>query len=102
MHLQKNERLHIIRRKRHETQREAAGRYGISTRRYINWELGIVEIDISVPQPKLFPNEKCFIHRMRQGWTQQQTATRIGCCKNWVGMMERNEVPCDLLLRFWT
>lgn len=98
------ERLLIDRRRRGETQAEAAQRHSVSNTRYSRWERGLDQPPpTSIPTivKDLRPHELCLITRRRAGVTQTKVATEINRCKMWVRQMERGEVDCSELSRYW-
>lgn len=101
--LTNEERLLIDRRRRGETQAEAARRHEVSTTRYSRWERGLDQAPASsVPTVKaLRDHELCLITRRRAGVTQTKVATDLNRCKMWMRQMERGEVDCTELKRYW-
>lgn len=95
------ERLLVDRRRREETQGEAAARHGVGRAVYGRWERSN---DRDVPAPKvgrLSPNERCLLYRRRADKTQAEVAKDLGCCRWAVNQMERNGGACDTLLWYW-
>ena len=102
------ERLIVDRRRKGETQAQAAGRYGVSQSRYSRWERGLDDpVETLGPGPvlpkvtPLKPHEKCLLYRRRVGVTQAKVATDLKRCKMWVRQMERGEVDCTELVQYW-
>lgn len=94
------QRLIIQRRRRGETQAEAAKRYNVSSRTYQSWEYGerkapLVMLD-SLTKPELF-----FLLRRDAGLTQMQLATRIGVSELWLNLMENGKAPIGRLEQYW-
>jgi DNA-binding XRE family transcriptional regulator len=97
------ERLLVERRRRGETQAEAAERHGVSQTRYSRWERGL-EADGALPTVRvggLRPHERCLLYRRRAGRSQWQVARDLQRCKMWVRQMERGEVDCSELIGYW-
>lgn len=100
--LTKGELLFLDRRKRGETQAQAAKRIG--TNRYI---YGFWERDEPIrPYPKT--NYRCkekeeifIIIRRRAGLTQKQMAKKLKCSENWYRMMEKGQVDNKKLRKYW-
>jgi DNA-binding XRE family transcriptional regulator len=102
------ERLLVDRRRRDETQAEAALRYKVSQSRYSRWERGLDDpIETLGPGPvlprvsPLKPHEKCLLYRRRVGVTQAKVAEDLNRCKMWVRQMERGEVDSTELVQYW-
>lgn len=98
------ELLLVDRRRRDETQAQAARRLGQSVTRYSRLERGLEPVPPNVKVPslrQLRPNELCLVLRRRAGKTQLQVATELGRCKMWVRQMERGEVDSGELARYW-
>ncbi len=49
----------------------------------------------------LWEHEKCLVFRLRRGMSQQEVADAIDRSRYWLGLMERGEVNCDTLSRYW-
>lgn len=98
--LMAGERLLIDRRRRGETQAQAARRYFVSRARYGMWERGDEH-----PQPprvgRLASHERCFLYRRRVGETQLEVAEALGTCRWTINQMEHGIVKCDDLLWYW-
>lgn len=97
------ERLLLDRRRREETQAQAAVRHEVSQTRYSRWERGL-EPEGSLPRPRvgrLRPYERCLLYRRRAGTSQAQVARDLERCKMWVRQMERGEVDCTELTSYW-
>jgi DNA-binding XRE family transcriptional regulator len=95
------EQLLIDRRRRGETQEEAADRYGVSRFCYGNWER---DCDDGAPKVKvkaLQGYERCLLYRHRCEMTQSKVATDIKRSRHWVNSMECGKVPCDELIWYW-
>lgn len=93
--------LLIDRRRRNETQAQAAQRMNISQNRYSFWERGLAQPDTYPKIKKLGDHEVCFLYRRRAGFTQIRVAKEIGCCKEWVKRMEQGNAPVGALIEYW-
>ena len=98
--LTNSERLLIQRRRRKETQAQAAHRWRTSLSRYSFWERGY-EDPPSVKVGQLKPHERCLLYRRRAGYSQQQVAEDLGFCRHWINRMENGLESCDDLLWYW-
>lgn len=96
------ERLLIDRRRRGESQGEAAKRQYISHFTYGQAERDFKRANTLAPIIKrLQPHERCLLYRRRVGRTQDDVAKELGVCRWWLNQMERGKVSCDALLWFW-
>jgi DNA-binding XRE family transcriptional regulator len=100
------ERLLVDRRRRGETQAQAAARHNVSQSRYSRWERGLDEPNDARTVPsirikELKPHEKCLLYRRRAGRTQATIAIDLNRCKMWVRQMERGEVDSTELVQYW-
>ena len=94
------ERLLIDRRRRGETQGEAAARHGVSP--FIYGQMERDKIDgPRVKVRRLEAHERCLLYRRRSDKTQAQVAKDLKCCRWWLNQMERGLVPCDTLVWYW-
>lgn len=96
------ERILIDRRRRNETQVDAAERYGIPLSVYLAIERKKRLCFITVDPMKLKPREVCLLTRRRFRLSQAEVAKDLGCCRRWVVMMERGEAPCKELEEYWS
>ena len=94
------EQLLIDRRRRGETQPQAAKRLGTTPFMYGKWERAVVN-GPSVKVGMLKPYERCLLYRRRAEKTQAEVAEHLERCRWWVNQMERGEVSCDTLLWYW-
>lgn len=97
------ELLLVDRRRRGETQRQAARRLGVSHSLYSLWERDLEQAH-QPPIPKLDllnSNERCLLYRRRSKVTQAKVAADLNVCRYWLNRMERGEVPCDALIGYW-
>ncbi|MCK5639571.1 MAG: XRE family transcriptional regulator [Gammaproteobacteria bacterium] len=95
------ETLIIVRRRKEETQKNAAARFGVSLDMYSRWERGL---DPRAPRQKigrLENHEVCFLYRRRSNKTQEEIAEALDCCRWWVNKMEQGNAPCDDLISYW-
>ena len=96
------ERLLIYRRRRGETQHQAASRLGITRDVYSSWErTKRANTHPPLKIGRLHTHERCLLYRRRVGKSQQQVANSLGCCRYWVNQMERGKVPCHMLVCYW-
>jgi cytoskeletal protein RodZ len=101
--LTKGELLRIQRRRRNETQAEAAATLQIPLSAYKDleadrecaWEL------TQLPNIRLRDYELCFLARRRQGWNLDELAAKSGLTKWYLSQIERGKAPSATLLRFW-
>lgn len=98
--LSNSECLLIDRRRRGETQRQAAHRLGTTSFMYGKWERDVVDCP-SVKIILLRPHERCLLYRRRAEKTQAAVALDLVCCRWWVNQMERGKVCSDVLLWYW-
>jgi transcriptional regulator with XRE-family HTH domain len=100
--LSKGERLLIQRRRRKQSQSEAAKRLGVSYSRYSQWERDLfMEGSPSVKVEPLKAHECCLLYRRRAKFTQERVAKDMGVCRWWLNQMERGAAPCDELIGYW-
>ena len=104
--LTKGERLLLDRKRRAETQAQAAVRYNVSPKIYGLWERDQYEasmgIDTSFLLGRLKPHERCLIRRRREQLTQGALAKRMGCSRWWLLRMEQGEAPVRDLVEYWS
>ena len=100
MRLKDSESLYLDRKRRGETQEEAAARRRVNYRLYIDWELGRA---VAPWYPHVVPQEGeiCEIRRRRAGLTQEEVGDRIGITKAAVGQMEKGIISSHRLEKFW-
>ncbi len=101
MDLTPAERILIDRRRRKETQHEAAKRYAVCLTTYTQWERGEVPCPHKPPLYQLRAHERCLIQRRRSQITQAEIADKLGRSRRWVTLMERGAVPSMELEEFW-
>jgi len=95
-----SETLLIKRRRLGEDQHSAAKRHGVSQSMYGKWERD----EVDGPEVNILPlraHERCLLYRRRSGDTQEDVAAQMGCCRYWLNLLEKGDVPCDKLLWFW-
>ena len=102
--LSPGERLLLDRRRRGESQVQAAARRGISHTAYGLMERdsekgtrGVEVLEIG----ELKAHERCLLYRRRAGYTQARVAKELQVCRWWLNQMERGAVSCDLLVWYW-
>lgn len=101
MKLTKAEKLLIQRRRANFNQVEAAKHYKVSAYRYKCWERGADDAP-NYDVMFLHDYEKCFIHRMRAGISQEQLAAKTGFkSRMWIRLMEQGKVNCQPLTDYW-
>lgn len=101
MRLEAHEKLFIHRRRRGETQKDAAYRLGVPKKRYIRWENGTLHCPRVPRISRLRPHERCLIRRRRANMTQEELAQLLGLSTLWVAKMEANKAPNKQLRAFW-
>ena len=101
MRLEPHEKLLLHRRRRGETQKDAAYRLGVPKKRYILWENGAMRCPRVPRLSRIKPHERCFIRRRRANMTQEELAGLLGLSTLWVAKMEMNKVPNKQLMEFW-
>lgn len=104
MKLKPHERLAIERRRRDESQTEAAKRYGVTLYEYRQWELGNGKLPARAGASvrRIEPFEECFIQRTRmQGLSAGMLAKDVGCSRWWLTQMERGQQQPEALVAFW-
>lgn len=97
----RGESLFIQRRRKDQTQVEAAADYNVSADTYREWEADRGE---NVPRAvlgQLKPHEMCVLMRRRAKLTQKQLAGKVGCTRLWVIQMENGEASPDRLVAYW-
>ena len=98
--LTRGERVLIDRRRRGETQAQAAARYRV--RRHV---LSLWERDEKTPPliaiGRIECHERCLLYRRRSGFTQERIARDLKLSRWWVNKMERGLAPCDTLIWYW-
>lgn len=95
------ERLLLVRRRRDESQHEAADRHAVSYFEYGQWERDQVDgaPAVNTGGPERF--EHCLLYRRRAGCTQAHVARDLKRSRWWINQMERGLAPCDELLWYW-
>lgn len=94
------EKFFLDRRRRKETQTEAATRIGVSRAQISRYENG----DSPAPDVNGFELtnvEQCVVSRRRKGWTMAKLAKLIGCSRYRIIMMERADWNPTLLIDYW-
>lgn len=101
------ERLLLQRRRRGQSQRQAASAYGVTRYRYRAWELDdngkeTGPLPPRAPLGRMHPHEACFILRRRKGLSVERLARRLRVTPEWLTQMEHGAAPVDRLARFWS
>lgn len=96
------ELLLVDRRRRGETQAQAARRLCVTDYEYRRWE------DDATPaasRPRVLrgvkAHEECVVRRRRAGMQAGELARVLGLSRWWLTRMERGEIPCAPMLAFW-
>ena len=102
--LSPDERILIDRRRRGETQIEAASRLGLTTNAFRALETGEKYAGKSLRPPlgRLADYEQCLIARKRYDLTMQEVADDIEISRWWVVQIEAGRAPADCLVDYWT
>ena len=96
------ERLLIYRRRRDESQEQAARRLNITRNVYGRLERDCEDWQIHLPKMReLQIHEKCLLVRRRNRKTQEEIAAEIGVTRFWMNQMETGKGSCDCLAEFW-
>ncbi len=98
--LTEGERLLVDRRRRDESQRDAAARLGVTLYRYRALESGEADADAVAVGP-LRPHERFFLLRRRHGISVGEIAAALGSSRWWVTQMEKGRAPAGLLEAYW-
>jgi transcriptional regulator with XRE-family HTH domain len=99
--LTRGETLLLKRKRRRETQAQAAERYHVTAKLYGMWERGQREVPFRVMWAELKPHERCLIRRRRERITQAAMARQLGCSRWWLNRMEQGKAPADALVSYW-
>lgn len=102
--LQPSERLLVDRRRREESQVEAAARLGVSLYQYRAWEDGVTEVGLIAPalEPRaLSDEEQCIVARVRRGVGVVALAKLLDVSRYWLSRMERGTAPSKRLADYW-
>jgi hypothetical protein len=99
--LKRAEKLLLERRRKNETQGEAAARYEVSHNRYGLWERGRLPDIPKVVIVEIKPHERCLLYRRRANVTQARVAGEMKICRWWLNQMERGDVDCSSLIEYW-
>jgi len=95
--LSAGERLLIDRRRKGESQRQAAKRLGVSLYRYRRWERSEEQPPKLMPLGMLKLHEKCFLTRRRADVPAHVVALELGVSDEWLTQMEYGRQPCQKL-----
>lgn len=99
--LTSGERLLLVRRRRGQTQRQAAVSLGIPISLYSQMERDLATTSARPGLKRLEPHERCLLHRRRSGATQSKVAKDLGVCRWWLNQMETGRASCEQLLSYW-
>lgn len=99
--LTRGERMLVSRRRKAESQIDAAARYNVSLYAYRQWETEALECPHALSIGKLKPFEQCFLLRRRKGVTAGTLARKLGLSRWWLCQMERGDVDAARLVKFW-
>lgn len=99
--LSRGERLLVARRRRDESQVDAAARFDVSLYRYRQWETDEAKSPHELGLGKLDGFEACFLMRRRDGRSMAAVAKKVGVSRWWLCQMERGEVDSTRLVSFW-
>lgn len=104
--LTNGERLLVARRRRDETQNEAAKRMRLTPYTYRRLEsdkpVAIDRARCVIPKlGRLREHEVLFLMRVRAGVKIGPLAERIGCARWWLARMERGEAQIERLRAWW-
>lgn len=94
------EKLRIQRRRTGENQVQAAARLKIALHIYKAMEADTYPTS-SPKIGRLEEREAYFILRRRSGYTMNELAADMGCCKWWLQKMERGDAPLGTLRAYW-
>jgi transcriptional regulator with XRE-family HTH domain len=95
------EKLLLERRRKNQTQREAAARHKVSYSRYGLWECNKITEVPKVIIKEVKPHERCLLYRRRANFTQARVAGEMKICRWWLNQMERGEIDCSDLIKYW-
>lgn len=100
--LKKHERLVIDRRRREETQAQAAARYKVSLYAYRQWEENTNATGMpNVRVGRLAAYEACYMRRRRSGVRVKDLAIAMGLSRWWVIQMETGQATDVRLVEYW-
>ena len=104
MRLSMGEKLYLLRRRRLQTQPEAARAYGVSLMVFATWEKDRKLYGIPTP-PVSLRNlqvcEACVILRRRAGMRQEDLAKKLDISLVWLVQMEQGTADLSVLADFW-
>ncbi len=99
--LSAGEKLLLDRRRRGETQRDAAEAYAVTLYQFRRWELGEGEGVPDVSLGDLEPHEICFIYRQRDGMSLEDLGAMINRTPCWISQIEKGDQPVDVVEHYW-
>lgn len=98
------EQMFLYRRRKGETQAQAALRLGVSYVTYSKAEKGNRD-PFEVPEPiepsTLTDNEICVLMRRSAGLSRTEIAQKIGVSRAWITYMEHGKIGADSLINYW-
>lgn len=92
----------VSRRRKAQSQVDAAARFGVSLYAYRQWETETLECPHTIGLGNLKPFEQCFLLRRRAGVTAGWLARKLGLSRWWLCQMERGDVDAARLVAFWS
>lgn len=97
------EKLRLWRGRLGLSQDDAGRRFGVSGWTYGEMERGEQPVPVYAWRGAftLRDHEKCLIHRLRAGVTQEHVGSELGCSRIWVNQMETGQANCTRLLQYW-
>lgn len=101
MEVTPGEKLIIERRRRGESQAEAARRLG-TNETYVflmeskKYNDGMVTVSVPVKD-----HERCFLYRRRSGKTTREVCKALGIDYNVLALMEKGKMPAHTLAEYW-
>ena len=98
--LSRGQKLWLERRRKGQTQKQAAKRHKVKLPVYREWEADKEKGPV-VKVGKLADHEQCVLKRRTEELTAASVAEDLGCCRYWLHRMEKGEVPATKLLEYW-
>ncbi len=97
------EKMKLDRRRRGESQQEAAERWGVTLYRYREAEAGRRSESKIRPRFTVVRDyEACLVLRTRRGDSVAALAKEMGISRWWLTQIERGKQPADELVRYWS
>lgn len=102
--LTKGMKLRVERRRRKQTQQQAAKRHKVHVSIYRAWEKDddAEKKAPSVPLGKLQVHEQCWIRRQLKHFTIEDLSRKMKKCRWWIIQMERGDAPVQSLKDYWS